>query len=173
APCSGFAQPVDDTLNFNRPALTTDCNNQAVGGLPYPFSVSRIKNVIDYSSGRSNLVNVLIVDNNFFGYRENDDPAGRLLRVSSKNYPSEFFKSDADKNISPEIDDPNPETFIPPETDPELRHGTHIAGIVLGGMYDDNTAPAEDSLKEPSARSLLLDETGTKSWLQISFLTVQ
>jgi hypothetical protein len=173
-------QPVPDkaTKLLNDPLIETECVSEAQGveSRRYPFSVSAIQRALDIAGVQSReLVHVLVVDNNFYGYRTNESGGGPP-RLSSRNFPKDFFEQHGDvvtDDFAPWVGSEDPEVASPP-ADLVARHGTHVAGIVLGGMYDDENPPEDANLQKPSARGLLLDSPNSnKTWLRISFLKVR
>ena len=144
-------------------------------------------------------VAVMIVDNGFVGYKidPNSELDGDSTFLPSKNYPKNFFFVEGGDRISPFVDEDEDITLpLDPESlspDPKIAeqervrhgHGTHIAGIILGGMYDDDRAPANENnqnLFAPSVRRLLLSDPELvpgqkppkyKSWIRLSFVTVR
>lgn len=164
---------ADTTRKLNEPLEKAKCVSQVLGGDPYPFSVGAVGKALIRPRHE---VNLLVVDNAFYGYdlsdeaQTPDDP----VRVSSKNFPSAFFSERGGQNdFSPFVEETNAPAVPPPDPSSPLIdfHGTLITGIVLGGMYDDNQAPQASNLTKPSVRSLLVNANDpSKSWLQVSFL---
>jgi hypothetical protein len=96
--------------------------------------------------------------------------------VPSKNFPDAFFVVGPNDEFDPSFATNNSPAEEPDNSGPVIDwakgHGTHVAGIILGGMYDDNEEPEGSNVKKPNARTLLLDKNSEKSWLHISFLTI-
>jgi hypothetical protein len=115
--------------------------------VPYPFDVSRIRKALERRQARSGSVRVLVVDNGFAGYSDEDGP--------SKNFPEVFFYAHQTEGWDP--------TYRPLKrgAKPDAwrwGHGTHVTGVVLGGMYGGGQ-PGPDP-GQPAVRKLFFNRTG-------------
>lgn len=182
------AQPPSDDQAFNRVVAESLCDRAAA--LPtdpffetgYPFSVERLNRAMAATESDVNEVGIAVFDNDFIGYHlDPDAPDGESPLRPSRNFPKAFFLK---KNppFSPYFFDStsaaiNPSSY--PAIDAEIGHGTSIAGIILGGKYDDDSEPAEVEdfrLSQPNVRGLLTygGQPGApqKSWLRFAFIPV-
>lgn len=142
----------------------------------YPFSVERLKRALKINGIRPEHVQVLVVDNGFIGYELHisQDPGPSF--VESDNYPDDFF-GNLSEGFLPFLD-PADKGNQPDDKDPMRGHGTHIAGIVLGGMYEIGDPKKGTNLLEPNVRRLLLDDpdvekpSDAKPWLRMRFVPI-
>ena len=180
-PPAALAQPAETKVRMNDSLVSSDCVNPTPpdpNARPYPFSVSSIRKALDITGDDIEQVNVLVVDNSFYGYKPNEAGDSGPPRLSSRNFPRGFFfpGGAVQGDFFPWLKPGDFSDVSPPNSTAE-RHGTHVAGIVLGGMYEDSADDAPDetsNLRKPTARSLLLyDATGNKSWIRIAFLNVK
>ena len=132
------------------------CRGQAADITPWAARVRR-----DFNSPNAlALVDVLVIDNGFFG-AVNDSHDG-TVRLSPK-FDGYFKLMNGQPHLGPPIQ--TPDLIYPPLIDPSTipptaisGHGTHVAGLVLGGKaFEDD-------------RSFLL--TGGKPWLRLSVANV-
>lgn len=127
---------------------------------PYPFDVKRITQAYrwdtKYRDKSRSGVTVVVVDNGFVGHQL---VGGKPQ--PTKNFPQAFFPADDGFDPSSPVLSVSESSAM----DADLGHGTHVTGLVLGGMYGDG-APAANGLDlgAPSVRRLFFSESeGRKS----------
>lgn len=184
-----FAQPLPEDRSFNRLIERATCDLSG-GELPYPFSVTgypfsvdRLARALAANGPEVSEINVAIFDNDFVGYRVEVTNDGEMQMKPSRNFPKPFFST---RNVFNPYFDRDRGPLAPvqyPVVDAKIGHGTSVAGIILGGKYDDNMEPEEStsSLAKPSVRRLLTydplkpvvsDGSKEKSWLRLAFVPV-
>lgn len=161
---------------FDRVRARSSCLETYRGTPEYPFSAGRLLNALPSSKGYIPWFNVLVVDNNFVGYRQFNSPGSGPVYESSDNYPREFFDVQPDGPFHPFWDTKD---FEYGEGDPEdvmYGHGTHVAGILLGGLNEADELRIDSSrLAEPNIRRLLFSfpretiRTKDEPWLKLIF----
>lgn len=120
---------------------------------PYPFDVARIREALKRRDLQTS-VNVLVVDNGFAGF---DNQAGPWRATA--NFPEVFFFRDpATGRSQPTYNYVSPGTRDIAGT---WGHGTHITGIVLGGMYGLGV-PTENDPGNPGVRQLFFENFDSK-----------
>ncbi|QCB38962.1 hypothetical protein E5554_14700 [Sphingobium sp. PAMC28499] len=116
--------------------------------IPYPFDVKRIQRALERLGRVKRVVRVLVIDNAFAGYAIKDGS-----EVPTVIFPETFFYQQPD-GVS------RPSQFIRSlgeEKDAETwGHGTHITGLILGGMYGGGL-PSIDDLGLPGVRRLFFE----------------
>ena len=118
-------------------------------GRDYPFNLERIRFALKrFKSPMTERVSVLVVDNGFAGWIS--DPSGYRPSV---NFPNAFFYS---KDGQPRPTTDRIDTG-PKEEAWRWGHGTHVTGLVLGGMYGSREPIAGD-LGTPEVRELFFDD---------------
>lgn len=161
---------------FDRVRTRSSCLDTFSGTPSYPFSASRLANALPSNEEYIDWFNVLVVDNNFVGYRKRDLPGSGPVYESSDNYPREFFDVQPNGPFHPFWD---PKDFDYGEGDPEdimYGHGTHVAGILLGGLNEADELEIDSArLIEPNIRRLLFSYPGEairpkdKPWLRLIY----
>lgn len=188
AVCWGSAAPAAEEptdkqkREFETARSQSTCTPGSVNHPDYPFSVERLGRALKINRVLPQRtlpepVQVLIVDNGFIGNRQRVSQDEGPSFVESDNYPRLFFRN-LDQGFLPFLD-PADAGVRPDDADPMRGHGTHISGIVLGGMYDKGD-PKEGgaNLVEPNVRRLLLDNPDVeqtrdaKPWLTMRFVPV-
>jgi hypothetical protein len=119
--------------------------------IAYPFDVERIKTALKRIDKPKNYnVKVLVVDNSFAGYSL-EGGTGHPTSI----FPDAFFYRDPMNNSS------RPSQFIrapgPDDDAATWGHGTHVTGLILGGMYGAGP-PIIGDLGHPKVRQLLLEK---------------
>lgn len=134
----------------------------------YPYSAKLVWKAFDRSlkdASSDGVVEVLVIDNGFIGYAHD----AQVQYVASENYPPKFFHSLSNTAFRP-FEDPGP---LPPDdlAVDQLQnwgHGTHVAGLILGGAYAwDSEIGAANQL---DIRKLF--GIGNNSWIRIFFAKV-
>lgn len=90
-----------------------------------------------------------------------------------------FFDRYADKEFLPYLDAQDAGIPRPSDQDPMRGHGTHVGGIVMGGMYEKGAPKAGgENLLSPDVRRLLVynpeveKAQSAKPWLKIRYIPV-
>ncbi len=189
-----IAQPAPEASayakeNINSIAVAKGCTGAAEGDDTYPFSVSRIERALKIEPRQIKSVQVAVIDDGFLGFQPNADNQNGSDYIATPNFPEIFFQPDS---AYEPWGNPGEDRSLPPPprlaslrslSTPDLRpgeHGTHVTGIVLGGMYNEASASpgvAADGAVDPQVRRVLLqnpDATGSqpKAWLSVKTLRV-
>lgn len=122
---------------------------------PYPFDVKRILMALErLDRPKVNTVKVLVVDNAFAGYKIKDGSD-----LPTVIFPETFFYREEPSGVS------KPSQFIrDPGDDRDAEnwgHGTHVTGLILGGMYGGGL-PSLNDLGLPEVRRLFFEDFSGK-----------
>lgn len=155
-PAQGAAASVED-----------ECTGASPGQDDYPYDTARVREAFRVAHKTRMQVSVLVVDNGFIGYAK--DPATGI--AESKNYPGKYFYSlgiDKYKPFDHQVELPG--AAVAGEALQKWGHGTHVAGLILGGDYRGSMADGASA--EPDVRRLFDMGQGDESWLQLFFAQV-
>ncbi|MEI9849928.1 MAG: S8 family serine peptidase [Sphingomonas sp.] len=171
------AQTDKQKREFEKALTESPCKPGSPDYPDYPFSVDRLARALKINGVWPQQVHVLVVDNGFIGYRQRVSQDEGPSFTESNNYPIRFFDVLREKELLPFLDFEDAGLSRQDEADPMKGHGTHVGGIVLGGMYQKGTPKAGgDNLLEPNVRRLLLDNPNVekaqdaKPWLTLRFV---
>ena len=161
---------------FERSIVTHKCTGRSADFPNYPYSVERLEWVLTINQRDARDVRILVVDNGFRGYRQNESETAGPSYLESNNFPEEFFGVLEQRGFLPFVDEGDAMIEPQDQTDALNGHGTHVAGIVLGGMYQVGSPKAGGgNLKAPNVRRLFLRDQAAihpKSWLKIRFVPI-
>lgn len=153
------AQPADldsryDGCRGEREARAAKAGDPEAARPAYPYDVARITRAyrrLENEDPTASNVAVVVVDNGFVGYGWDGS-----RRRATPNFPQPFFYGGGNEFHPFNIPLPLP---TPGADEVRWGHGTHVTGLVLGGMYGDG-APSNDGLDlgSPGVRRLFFSD---------------